>query len=149
MLDILHDVRPTLAVIDSLGSYDPHAEEKNSAATLMLQKFRSLLREYGTTTLGVHHRRKQARNGEQSAGPLESADLRQWFQDARGASALINGSDIRLGVDGPDISSVAKDEVALVVRGLCRLRGEIGPLFLARDRDDNGDACGYRRLIGA
>jgi hypothetical protein len=149
LLDMLREVRPTLAIIDSLGSYAPAAEEKNSSATLMLQEFRSLARECGTATLFVHHRRKQARNGEQSAGSLEDAILRQWFQDARGASALVNNSDIRFGVDEPDISSIAKDEVALVLRGFGRVRGEIGPLFLARDRDENGDAAGYRRLTGA
>jgi hypothetical protein len=29
------------------------------------------------------------------------------------------------------------------------MRGEIGPLYLARDRDENGDPLGYRRLIGS
>jgi hypothetical protein len=119
---MLRDVRPTLAIIDSLGSYAPAAEEKNSSATLMLQEFRSLARECGTATLFVHHRRKQARNGEQSAGSLEDANLRQWFQDARGASALVNNSDIHLGVEEPDVSSIAKDEVALVLRGFGRVR---------------------------
>jgi KaiC/GvpD/RAD55 family RecA-like ATPase len=148
LLDMLRDVRPSLAIVDSLGSYAPEAEEKNSSTTKMLQEFRLLMRECGTDTLLVHHRRKQSRNGEQSAGPLESANLRQWFQDARGASTLVNGSDIRLGVNEPDISAVSKDEVALVVRGFGRVRGEIGPLFLARDADENGNACGYRHLVG-
>ncbi len=113
----------------------------------MLQGFRAL-RKYGTATLLVHHRRKQPRKVEESAGPLEQANLRQWFQDARGASALVNGSDIRLGVDAPDLSVLNKDEVALVLRGFARVRGEIGPLYLARDTDENGDPMGYRLLTG-
>ena len=149
LLDMLRDVRPALAIIDSLGSYDPDAEEKNSSATKMIQEFRLLARDCGTATTSVHHRRKQSRNKGESTGPLETTILRHWFQDARGASSLVNGSDIRLGVDEPDQSAAAKDEVSLVLRGFGRMRGEIGPLYLARDRDENGDPLGYRRLIGS
>lgn len=56
LLDILRDVRPTLAIVDSLGSYDPDAEEKNSSATRMLKDFRLLARDCGTATVLVHHR---------------------------------------------------------------------------------------------
>jgi AAA domain len=149
LLDMLRDVHPTLAIVDSLGSYDPDAEEKNSAATRMLKNFRSLARDCETASWFVHHRRKQSRKSEESAGPLESANIRRWFQDARGASSLINGSDIRLGVDAPDLSAVSKDEISLVLRGFGRVRGEIGPLFLARDVDENGEPIGYRRLMGS
>src|SRR6266566_6935683 len=112
LLDILRDVKPTLVIIDSLGSYSPDAEEKNSSATRMLRDFRALARDCRTTTVLVHHRRKQPRKADESAGPLENANVRQWFQDARGASSLINGSDIRLGVDAPDLSVVHKDEIS-------------------------------------
>lgn len=149
LLDMLHDVQPALAIIDSLGSYRPGAEEKNSDATYMLQALRNLTRDCGTTVLLVHHRRKQPRKADESAGPLETANLRQWFQDSRGASTLINGTDIRLGVDEPDLGAVGKDEAAIVLRGFGRVRGELGPLYLARDADDAGDPAGYRLLTGA
>jgi len=145
---MLRDVRPALAIIDSLAAYKPQAEEKNSDAGRMLREFRDVARDVGTSTLMVHHRRKMPRKADESAGPLENANLRQWFQDARGASALINGSDVRLGVDAPDISAVQKDDVALVLRGMGRIRGEIGPFYMARDHDENGDPAGYRRLTG-
>jgi hypothetical protein len=148
LMNMLKDLRPDLAIVDSLGSYRPEAEEKNSTATLLLQEFRCLARECGTTTWGVHHRRKQSRKADESAGPLERANLRQWFQDARGASSLINNADIRLGVDEPDLSAAAKDDVALVLRGFGRVRGEIGPLYLARTIDEAGEPLGYRVLIG-
>ena len=148
LMDMLQDLRPDLAIIDSLGSYRPEAEMRNPDATHMLQEFRCLARDCGTTTWGVHHRRKQSRKADESAGPLERANLGQWFQDARGASALINGIDIRLGVDEPDFSVCAKDDVALVLRGFGRVRGEIGPLYLARSVDENGDPRGYRLLTG-
>ena len=146
--DMLREVRPALAIIDSLAGYKPQAEEHNSDANRMLREFRDLMREVGTATLLVHHRRKMPRRADESAGPLESASLRQWLQDARGASSLINGTDVRVGVDEPDTSAVQKDDVALVLRGLGRIRGEIGPSFLARDRDQSGDPAGYRLLVG-
>ena len=148
ILDMLRDVRPMLAIVDSLSSYCPDAEEKNSSATQMLKDFRLVARECGTATVLVHHRRKQPRKAEESAGPLENANVRQWFQDARGASSLINGCDIRLGVDAPDISSASKDELSLVLRGFGRVRGEIDAIYVARDSDENGDPAGYRHLIG-
>jgi KaiC/GvpD/RAD55 family RecA-like ATPase len=149
LIDIIDDVKPALAIIDSIGSYLPEAEEKNSAATRMLQEFRSLARDHGTTTLGVHHRRKQSRKPNESAGPIESANLRDWFQDARGASTLINGSDYRLGVDEPFLGATDKADLSLVLRGFGRIRGEIGPLYLTRDSDEDGDPIGYRRLRGS
>jgi len=149
LLDMLRDVSPTLAIIDSLGSYRPKAEELNSDSTIMLQEFRRLARDCGTAVLLVHHRRKQPRKADESAGPLESANLCQWFQDSRGASALVNGSDTRLGVDLPDVSAAAKDDVSLVLRGFGRIRGEIGPMYIARDVDEAGDPAGYRLLTGS
>jgi hypothetical protein len=148
LMGILRDVSPALAIVDSMGSFNPEAEDKNAIATYMLREFRNLARDRGTATVFVHHRRKQPRKAEESAGPLEKADLRQWFQDSRGASSLINGSDIRLGVDEPDKRSVEKEEVSLVLRGFGRVRGEIGPFYLARATDDNDEAIGYRRLTG-
>ena len=148
LLDMLREMKPDLALIDSLSSYSPDAEEKNSAAARMLRDFRQIARECGTASLFVHHRRKQSRKPGESAGPLESASLHDWFLDTRGASALINGSDIRLGADEPDISAVQKDGVALVLRGFGRVSGEIGPLYVGRDSDDDGDPLGYRLLTG-
>jgi len=148
LLDMLQDVRPALAIIDSFGSYKPEAEEKNSWTIRMLQSFRELARECGTATYGVHHRRKEPRKTEESAGKLEDANLRRWFQDVRGASALVNASDVRLGVDEPDLSAVKKDDVVLVLRGFGRVRGEIGPLYLAREFDVDQRPLGYRPLVG-
>ena len=145
LLDMLRDTRPDLVIIDSLASFMPGAEDSNPAANEMLKGFRALARDCGTTTIYVHHRRKQSRKPGESAGPLEDANLRSWFQDARGASALINGVDVRLGVDPSEMSG----DCDLVLRGFGRIRGEIGPLYLARDHDEDGQPLGYRLLLGA
>jgi hypothetical protein len=96
------------------------------------------MRDTGTAVFLVHHRRKQPRKADEGAGPLESANLRRWFEDCRGSSSLINGSDIRLGVDEPVIGAVGKDEAAIVMRGFGRLRGDVGPIYVTRDTDDDG-----------
>jgi AAA domain len=147
--ETVRNIQPILTVVDSLAAYRPAAEEKNSAATELIKEFRKMARQTGTSIFMVHHRRKQPRKVEESAGPLESAEPRLWFQDTRGASALVNSSDIRLGVDVPDTAHSAKDDVALVVKGFGRVRGNIGPFFLSRDHDENGDPSGYRSLVGA
>jgi hypothetical protein len=149
LAEIVRSVKPILTVVDSLAAFRPTAEEKNSAATELIQEFRRMARESGTSVVMVHHRRKQPRKADESAGPLESAVPQRWFQDARGASALVNNSDIRLGVDPPDTAHSAKDEIALVLKGFGRVRGDIGPFFLSRDGDENGDPAGYRALFGA
>jgi hypothetical protein len=149
LVDMVREVQPTLVIIDSLASHQPDAEEKNVAATTLLNEFRRVMRDSGSTFVLVHHRRKQPRKRDEGAGPLESAILSIWFQDARGASALVNASDIRLGVDVPDVVSSNKDDVALVLRGFGRVRGSIGPMYLSRDHDENGDPAGYRALVGA
>jgi hypothetical protein len=148
--DLVRDVKPALVIVDSLSSFRPEAEEKISLATNMLQEFRDVIRESGASVFLVHHRRKQPRKADEGAGPLESANLRRWFEDCRGSSSLINGSDIRLGVDEPAAGPVVgKDEAALVTRGFGRLRGDIGPIYLTRDIDEDGHALGYRKLVGA
>lgn len=148
LLDIVRDYKPSLAIVDSLSSYRPDAEEKTAHAMEMLQSFRKVLRDYGTSTLLVHHRRKQPRKKDESAGPLEEANLRRWFEDARGASSLVNGSDVRLGLDESVNFAVGQEDASLALRGFGRVRGEIGPIYLARDSDEEGHVLGYRQLTG-
>jgi archaellum biogenesis ATPase FlaH len=150
VFDMIRDLKPALVIVDSLSSFRPEAEEKISLATNMLQEFRDVIRDTGTAVFLVHHRRKQPRKADEGAGPLESANLRRWFEDCRGSSSLINGSDIRLGVDEPAVGPVVgKDEAAIVMRGFGRLRGDIGPIYVTRDTDEDGQVLGYRKLSGA
>lgn len=150
---MIRDVRPRLAIIDSLAGCNPDAEEKNSAATRLLQEYRSVARECGTTVIFVHHLRKPSTGKWDDPTPrLELVDHpREWFHMTRGAGALINGSDIRLGIDVPTSAGSAngrREEVALLWRGFGRVRGEIPTTYLARVCDANGEPLGYNRLTG-
>jgi hypothetical protein len=160
-LDMIREVKPALAIIDSLGSYDPELEEKNSNAGRAYKNFRQVMREADTTIICVHHRKKPSIGpGQDSPQSLEDANLRRWFQQARGASVLIAGCDVRLGVDEPGpacrqvkgntLAFSEEDKGALVMRGFGRVRGEIPPTYLARVLDpEDGEPLGYRQMAGA
>jgi hypothetical protein len=145
-----------LVIVDPLSSFDSDAEEKNSAATRMLLRLRKINREFGTTHAFSHHRRKPSREPNGNVNLADCSNPRAWFSEARGAGALINGFDVRLGADLPgnvmqlaEITGEVREEVALVVRGFGRVRGEIGPFYLARAFSEDGEAVGYRKLRSA
>jgi hypothetical protein len=154
-LDLMREVRPHLVIVDSLGSYCPTIEEKNSTATQVFQELRTLIRDCNSTIVGVHHPRKLSDKPEHAPRPLESENLRRWFQQARGARSIVNGSDVRIGIDQPDLSGVLRkgedgnEEIALVMRGFGRVRGEIPLTYIARVLDDEGEPTGYKKLMGA
>jgi AAA domain-containing protein len=134
-----------LVIIDSLGSLTAAAEEKNRQALDFMQLLRELNRKCGTTICFCHHRRKVSLDPRMRAVSLACCDnVREWFQEARGASALINAADVRLGLETVEHPLV--EDAALVYRGFGRIRGEIGPFYLGRALDDEGNPLGYRKL---
>lgn len=143
-----------LVFLDSLGAFRPEAEEMNSVANRTVQELRGLNRECGTTTFVVHHIKKPSSRSEDAPSPLNEANVRAWFLQARGAGALINATDVRLGVDTlgigtqpPARNGESSEEIALVLRGFGRIRGEIGPFYLARVLNQEGEPLGYRELV--
>jgi len=148
--ELIREVRPTLTVIDSITAFKPEIEEKNSEATKVYQTLRTIMRECGSSFLASHHRGKISDNGFSTPPSLENGNIRAWLAQARGAGALINGSDVRLGVDEPKSQrGVGNNDPAVVMRGFGRVRGEISSMYLARIRDDDGEPLGYERLSGA
>jgi len=162
--EMVRNIRPHLLVIDSLNSYYPEAEEKNFYAVRVLKDLRSSARECQCTILLVHHIRKPSSKPDERPLPLEKANLRQWFLQARGGRALINGTDVRVGVDEPaagqEISRAMAArglaeggsntlQRALVLRGFSRVRGEIPLIHIGRVLDDDGEPLGYERITGA
>ena len=147
-LEMIRDLQPALAIIDSLTGFAPEIEDRNKLATNRYQEFRVVIRDCGTTIFGVHNLRKPSDNPRSKPDPLETANLRRWFDQARGPRVLINGSDVRLGVDEPHSKSLPQ-EVAIVMRGFERVRGEIPLFYLARVLDEDGEPLGYRKVTGA
>jgi putative DNA primase/helicase len=150
-LEMISKFAPSLAIVDSLGSYAPDMERNTAVATRTLQGLRRTIRESGASVIGVHHIRKESTRKSEASEPLEG-DLRRWFQEARGPRALFNGSDVRLGMAEPRSAKIrvpiGDAELAFLVRGFARVRGEIPLTYVARELDNDGKPLGYRKLTG-
>lgn len=148
---MIRTFRPDLAILDSLTAFDPEIENRNPDATSAMLKLRGIIRELGCAVVGTHHLAKPSSRRDKLPEPLEKAKLRNWFFQARGASALINATDIRIGVEEPVQTGVVangREEIALVMRGFARVKGEFAPTYVARVFDETGEPVGYREVTG-
>ena len=155
---IVAEYRPVLVIVDSLRAFRPDAEAKNENAASLLNALHAIAKKYRTAFLLIHHIKKPGENGVPA---LEDTPAMTWLLQACGARALVNQSDVRIAFDKTagmqrfvSESNKAKsgksvsEEVGLVVKGFARLRAEFGPLYLARDFDDEGSPVGYRQMTG-
>ena len=156
LLSAIVERKPAVAIIDSLSAFNPLMEDRNPVATQALQKLRGVIRDSGTTIVLVHHLKKPSTRADDAPTPLELAKASDWLKQARGASALINGADVRLGVDlirrnVSHLGNLGQDseESAFVLKGFARVHGEIGPFFIARVFDDEGLPLAYHEMTGA
>ncbi|HEY6410361.1 MAG TPA: AAA family ATPase, partial [Ktedonobacteraceae bacterium] len=140
--------RPRLVVIDSLRPFRPEAEEKPTYAATLLNEQRDIATKYRAAFLLIHHIKKPGENGVPAR---EDTPTMTWLLQSCGARALVNQSDVRIAFDSSSgiQRSVAEanrtkscrslsEDVGLVVKGFARLRGEFGPLYLARSFDEEG-----------
>ena len=83
----------------------------------------------------THHLVKPSRKGAEMEA-LETSNLTKWFTQARGPSALINATDVRIGIEKPTrllASGNGKDaEIAFGMRGFARMAGEIPMIYVQR-----------------
>lgn len=140
---IVDAAKPSLIVLDTLRSFDPSAEENNTKAGNFINSLRAIARPNRTAFLFIHHTKKQATGFLSGGANIEGDSIVQWLNQACGARALVNQTDFRIGVD-----KTSKAGASLVVRGHVRVRGEVGPIYLARAFDDAEEPIGYRRLFG-
>jgi hypothetical protein len=149
--DLIRAVKPGLVFADPLSAVHPDIEKNNSDATTFYQILRKVIRDVGCSIFNLHHRKKPPSPKPGQVFIVESLEdelhPRDWFRQARGAGVIVNGTDIRLGVDVAGMSG-AEAEVALVLRGFGRVRGDIPTLHLARAVDADGEPMAYRRLSG-
>lgn len=155
-LDTIRREKPDFVIVDALTGMFPEVEKDNSIATKHLQQFRELIRDYGTSILALHHTKKPSDDTRFAPPSLESSpNIRIWFNQARGARAIINGSDIRIGVDIPEFANhqitdgKTKEEIALVMKGFARIKGDIPLTYLSRHCDENGEPLGYGLVKGS
>jgi hypothetical protein len=137
--------KPSLLIVDSMRSHDPHFERTEHAGEQM-KHLNTLARRYGVAILIIHHVKKPGENGVPS---LDSEDTRlmMWLKETAGHSSIINQSHTRIAAALPDgRTSESKAEPALILRWHQRIRGETGPIYLERICDGDGEALGYRRI---
>jgi AAA domain len=151
---MVQDARPVWTIIDSVGAYAPEVEDKASNVTRVYQELRKIIRDCFTTITVVHHLKKPSVKLDEAPPPLQE-NPKRWLLQARGSRALINSCDLRIGVDlfgrAQHSESVGgkTHEVALVMAGFGRVRGNIMPTYLARVLDEDGAALGYELMSGA
>jgi hypothetical protein len=146
--NLVREASPSLVIVDSLRAHKPDAEKDNTSGGNFMNSCREIARKYQTAFVFVHHPKKpDEKNG---VPPLDETSVMQWLNQACGARALINQSDFRLGIDisHSNFLKTVAEEAALILRGHRRVSGEFGPIYLAREFDDDGEPIGYRRLSG-
>jgi hypothetical protein len=134
--------RPTLVIIDALRGLDPEAEAKNSGSGKMLARLHKLAVMIEAAIIFVHHLRKEDRKNP-AAGTLVATPVMDWLQEVSGARALVNQTDVRVGIEPQSIG-----ETEIVLKGHYKLSGEFGPWHIGRVYGDEGEPLGYRRLRG-
>jgi hypothetical protein len=140
---VIKEIQPTWVIIDPINSLFNDIEKDAMTATKYYQDIRGLMSKYQCAFSGVHHVRKGSDDPKEKPESLETADLTSWFTRARGSRVLINGSDVRIGLDKP-----GQPNCALVMRGFERVNGEIPPILISRQLDVEGVPIGYKRASG-
>jgi hypothetical protein len=142
--DLVREFQPDWVIIDPINSVFNDIEQEATVATQHLQTLRRLMATYHCSFTGVHHVRKSNDNPKEKPEPLEKADLSSFFNRARGSKVLINGTDVRLGIDRAE-----RDPTGMVViRGFERVNGEIPPMFVRRALGEDGRPVGYAPAAG-
>lgn len=138
--DIILECNPSLVVVDTLAGMYPGVEKENSAANTTWQELR---RDCKCSILALHHFKKESTNPKEARQHLEDAtNLSNWMTtNVRGASSLITGTDLRLAAAVPK-GYKDDDEIALVVRGYIRVKGEIHRIYLGRAFNSEDEVSG-------
>ncbi len=138
---LINETKPDWVIADPLKAFFPFIERDSKGAIDAYRILRDIMSRHHCAIDGVHHIRKP---GEQPLW-LDRGTAHPWFLQARGPRELINGCDVRIGVDRP--SDHSGDDV-LVIRGFRRVHGEIPLQRVVRVLDDDGEPQGFRALSG-
>jgi hypothetical protein len=154
LADMVADVKPAWIIIDPIAALAPEIDTKNDCVTRTYQTLRCIIRDNSTTASMVHHIRKLP-TYQGATTPDLVEDVRGWFQQARGPRQLINGADIRIGIDKCGRADMLTEldgrsvEVALALAGFGRLRGNIEPMYVGRVLGEDDKPMGHEQLRGA
>jgi hypothetical protein len=133
LIDAINYIKPDITFIDSLGSAFPDMESKNEIANAKFKQLRQVIAATGTSVqLLLHPPKQSSRRPEDQPERLEGGNLSKWFHhNTRGARALINTPDVRLGIE-------KHSHGGLLLRGFRRVVGEIPQIFVKRKLEADG-----------
>jgi hypothetical protein len=135
--EIIDAAQPNIVFVDPLRVFWPRGDGEECPR--LIEQTTRLTGSTGCAWMFTHHLRKRGHEGRAS---LED-DTHAFFQESCGALALINHTDLRIGME-PATNGAADLVVAGFVRGI----GKIGPLHIVREFNDDGEPDGYRMLSG-
>jgi hypothetical protein len=136
--------QPALVIIDTLYSLDPSVT-KNEIMGSVLNRLRAMARKNRCTILLLHHVRKE--NSQRPTPSLPATNALTWLQEASGSRVLINLTHTRFALAEPSTSGRGND-AALIMKAHVKLRGQLGPFYLERMCDEEGEAAGYSVMTG-
>lgn len=147
---IVKETSPTLVIIDTLSASFPNAEADNPKAGEFIKTCRTICRAVGCAIMFTHHLVKSSgRNNvpaQNGFAPPAEPTIQEHMKDVRGASALINGVDVRWMFKKPRTDG---GPCAFELHGFRRMHGTLPMISVERVFDDKtGDAIGYNRLAG-
>jgi len=140
LLDIVREIKPCLTIIDTLSAAFPDAEDSNPKASHTWGQLRGVISAQGGAVVLSHHFTKEK---SEEGNPTLMDVLRK----VRGASAIVNGSDVRLAIAKPVVKVFSDGQCAFEIAGLRRVTGEIPSIAVERVYEDS-EPVGYRRLTG-
>jgi hypothetical protein len=134
---IIAAARPAIVEIDTLRQFQPSMSKDNDTAAKAMKMARNWVNEFGIFVNFVHHPRK--RDPKYPPPSLRNASVNDWFQQAEGARALYNHTDLRVAVEKGDTEGVD-----LLIKYNYRNMGDSPLIALRRDySEETGNPCGY------
>jgi len=133
---VIAEFKPSLVIVDSLRGYEPNAERKSGDGEFLKERW-DTARGHNTSFLLIHHLNKET---EESPLPdLRTTLTMTALNKASGSRGLVNQTETRIAVAG------SGDDV-IVMRGFAKMKGEFGPIYIKRVRDEHGDPLGYVQM---
>ena len=138
---LVAEAKPVWVIIDPIKAFYPKFETDPNAAIEVYNTLRAIKKSGGCAITVVHHIKKP---GDVPVPPLDGADPKPWFLQCRGAREIINGADMRLGLDVPSQGNAQHRVLAGFGHG--------GDIIQARTLetvlDEQGEPLGFSVVTG-
>jgi AAA domain len=139
--DLIAEAKPVWVIMDPVKAFYPKFETDPSVAIEVYNILRALKKKFGCAITVIHHIKKP---GDVTVPPLDGEDPKPWFVACRGAREIINGADVRLGLDVPS----AGNPQHRVLAGFGHGGDIIHSRTLETVLDEHGEPLGFSVVSG-